>query len=109
MKKNFNVLLSHETKEFIKSLDIKVQKKVVYNIQKSREVNDPKLLKKLTEQIWEFRTRYNKVQVRLLAFWDINKESMIICSHGFIKKTNKIPMREIEKALKFRSKYLSEE
>jgi hypothetical protein len=68
MKKNFNVLMSEEAKVFIKSLDPKVQKKVAYNIQKSREVNDKRLLKKLTNEIWEFRTRYGKLQVRLLAF-----------------------------------------
>ena len=68
MSKNFDVLLSEEAKRFIKSLDIKLQKKVTFNIQKSREVNDSKILKKLTEDIWEFRTRYDKQQIRLLAF-----------------------------------------
>ena len=67
MSKNFDVLLSDEAKSFIKSLDIKLQKKITYNIQKSREVNDPKILKKLTDEIWEFRTRYDKHQFRLLA------------------------------------------
>jgi len=46
MEKNFDVLMSDETKEFIKSLD----PKVAYNIQKSREVKDRKLLKKLTDE-----------------------------------------------------------
>ena len=49
MRQNFDVLLSDEAKAFIKSLDLKVQKKIAYNIQKSREVNDSRLLKKLTE------------------------------------------------------------
>ena len=68
MSKNFEVLLSEEAKEFIKSLDLKLRKKVAYNIQKAREVNDSKVLKKLTDEIWEFRTRYDKQQIRLLAF-----------------------------------------
>lgn len=106
MKKKFNVLISDEAKAFILSLDIKIQKKVVYNIQKSREVNDPKLLKKITKEIWEFRTRYQRTQIRLLAFWDLNKKSYIICSHGFIKKTSKTPKPEIIKAEEFRNKYL---
>ena len=62
MSKNFEVLLSGKAKSFIRSLDIKLQKKVAYNIQKSREVNDTKRLKKLTDEIWEFRTRYDKQQ-----------------------------------------------
>ena len=107
MKKNFEVLLSDEAKAFIKSLDIKLQKKVAYNIQKSREVNDTRLLKKLTDEIWEFRTRFDKQQIRLLAFWDPNIKSLIICTHWFVKKTQKTPKSEINKALDFRKKYLN--
>jgi len=55
MKQNFDVLISEEAKESIKSLDIKIQKKIAYNLQKSREVNDTRLLKKLNDEIWEFR------------------------------------------------------
>lgn len=108
MGKNFDVLLSDEAKRFIKSLDIKLQKKITYNIQKSREVNDVRILKKLTNEIWEFRTRYDKQQIRLLAFWDPNLKSLIICTHGFIKKSQKTPKSEINKALKFRKKYLNQ-
>lgn len=108
MSKNFEVLLSEEAKTFIKSLDIKLQKKVAYNIQKSREVNNPKILKKLTDEIWEFRTRYDKQQIRLLAFWDPNLNSLIVCTHGFVKKTQKTPKSEIEKALKIRKMYLKQ-
>ena len=68
MKKNFDILFSEEAEKFVRSLDAKLQKKVAYNIQKSREVNDPKIVKKLNNDIWEFRTRYDKTQVRLLAF-----------------------------------------
>ena len=106
MSKNFDVLLSEEAKSFVKSLDIKLQKKVTYNIQKSREVNDPKIFKKITNEIWEFKTRYDRQQVRLLAFWDPNIQSMVICTHGFVKKTQKTPKSEISKALKFRKKHL---
>ena len=106
MKKNFDVLLSDEAKTFLKSLDLKVQKKIAYNIQKSREVNDPRILKKLNEEIWEFRTRYQNLQIRLLAFWDPKIKSLIICSHGFIKKSQKVPKGELEKAMKIKNEYL---
>lgn len=107
MKKNFNVLLSEEAEEFIRSLNPKVRKKVIYNIQKARQVNDSKLLKKISDDLWEFRTRYGKTQIRLLAFWDMKQNSLIICSHGFIKKTSKVPKAEISKALRFRNLYLN--
>jgi phage-related protein len=109
MKYNFDVLISDEAKKFIESLDTKLQKKVVYNIQKAREINDPKILKKLTKEIWEFRTRYDKQQIRLLAFWDPNKQSLIICTHGFVKRTQKVPKSEIDRAQKFRTQYLKQE
>lgn len=57
-------------------------------------------LKKLTDDIWEFRTQYQGKQIRLLAFWDKNSKQpkIIICTHGFIKKEWKVPKQEIEKA-----------
>jgi len=106
MRKNFDVLVSEEAKAFIKSLDLKVQKKVAYNLQKAREVSDPKLLKKLNNEIWEFRTNYDKQQVRLLGFWDPTQKAIIICTHGFIKKTQKTPKAEILKAMNFKKRYL---
>jgi len=107
MSKRFEVLFTEKAKKFVRSLDIKLQKKIAYNIQKSREVNDTRLLKKLTGDIWEFRIRYDIQQVRLLAFWDPNIRSLIICTHGFIKKTQKTPKKEIEKALNIRKRYLN--
>ncbi len=61
----------------------------------------------LSDDIWEFRTRFSNKQYRILAFWDRrdSKNTLIICSHGFIKKTNKAPDKEIMKAEKVREKY----
>ena len=98
--------MSDEAKAFILGLDDKLRKKVAYNIQKSRKTNDPRLLKKITNDIWEFRTRFRQTQIRLLAFWDSNKKSFIVSSHGFIKKTSKTPKTEILKAEEFRKHYL---
>jgi len=106
MEKNFEVLISAEAKSFIKSLDIKVQKKIAYNIQKAREINDPKLFKKLNGEIWEFRTNFDKQQIRLLGFWDPTQKAVVICTHGFVKKTQKTPKSQIDKAMNYRTKYL---
>ncbi len=106
MVKYFNVYVSDEAKSFILGLEDNLKKKVAYNIQKARETNDSRLLKKLNNNIWEFRTRYRQTQIRLLAFWDPSRKSFIVCSHGFIKKTKKIPKSEIIKAEEFRKKYL---
>jgi phage-related protein len=49
---------------------------------------------------------YNKIAYRLFAFWDENENSLIIATHGIIKKTNKTPKKEIEKAKQLRAEYL---
>jgi phage-related protein len=45
---------------------------------------------------------------RLFAFWDKkdNKNALIIATHGMIKKSQKKPAHEIDKAQQIRKKYL---
>ncbi len=66
------------------------------------------MFKKLNENIWEFRTKYQNKQIRLFAFWERtkNKDTLVIATHGIIKKTHKTPKKEIEKAEKLRIAYL---
>jgi len=80
---------------------------VIYNIQKAKYSNDPELFKKLRGDIWEFRTFFNKKHYRLLAFWDKTEklETVVISTHGQIKKTDKIPIGDIEKAETLRKLY----
>ena len=106
----FRVEFLEEAKEFLDSLDEKTRNKVVYNIWKARSVNDKELFKKLQDEIWEFRTKYNKAYYRLCAFWEkIDKnDTVVISTHGLIKKTDKIPKSEIERAEKLREKYFNE-
>ena len=96
--------------EFLNNLDQKTRRKVIYNVWKSRDVNDPELFKKLEGNIWEFRTKYLTKQIRLLSFWDKTEksETLVVATHGFIKKTKKTPKSEIEKAEKIREKYFKE-
>jgi len=81
--------------------------KILYNIRKSQVKTDPELFKKLTDDIWEFRTLYQGIQYRLLAFWDktLPKETLVISTHGFIKKRSRVPENEIKKAADIRLKY----
>ena len=81
-----------------------------YNIAKAKFVIDPELFKKLDDtDIWEFRTFYNKVKYRLLAFWDKDNgtNTLVIATHGFIKKTQKTPPKEIAKAEDIRKAYFN--
>jgi len=102
----FKVKFLEEAKKFLDSIDEKPRDKIFYNIWKSQLVRDEELLKKLDDEIWEFRTLYNKTAYRLFAFWDETEKSMIVATHGLIKKTEKIPKNEFEKARQLRNEYL---
>ncbi len=56
-----------------------------------------------TQDIWEFRIKLGSNIYRVLSFWDGNK---IVLTHGFIKKTQKTPVQEIERAEDCRRDYL---
>ena len=66
--------------------------------------------KKLNQLIWEFRTKYNKNNYRLLAFWDKTdkEETLVIATNGFMKKTNKTPKLEIKRAEEIRKEYFEQ-
>jgi phage-related protein len=106
-KQKFRIEFLEEVKLFLDQLDKKSRDKIIYNIWKARNTNDKELFKKLQDEIWEFRTKFNKTYFRLFAFWDkTNKEDTIVIStHGLIKKTDKIPKSEIEKAERLRELY----
>lgn len=96
--------------KFLETLDPKSKKKVIFNVRVAEQTNDPKLFKKLTGNIWEFRTKYLGKQIRLLAFWDRTDkvQTLVIASNGFVKKTQKTPKSEIERAERIREKYFRE-
>jgi phage-related protein len=103
----FQTQFLEEAEKFISELDTKTIKKIFYNIEIAEQTNDPKLFKKLQNDIWEFRIIYAGLQIRLLAFWDKtdNKETLVFATHGFIKKVDKIPKNEIERAFRIKTKY----
>jgi hypothetical protein len=43
----------------------------------------------------------------LLAYWDktTKPDTLVIATHGFIKKVDRVPENEIEKAKRLRKKY----
>jgi phage-related protein len=106
MIKRFETKLLKEAFEFIEKQNRKARKKIVHNIRRTEQQHDPRFFKKLTDNIWEFRTLYAGIQYRLLAFWDKDKsETLVFATHGTVKKTSKIDKKEIDKAVKIRKKY----
>lgn len=110
MDKLFEIIFLDEAFEFLKGLERKHYEKILYNIRKAQTVHDPELFKKLTNDIWEFRTLYHGLQYRLLAFWDKTSvtQTLVVSTHGFIKKRSKVPDHEMQKAIKQRIKYYKE-
>lgn len=107
MDRRFNVLFLGQAIDFLDGLDLKARKKIYYNINKAAFGLDPKLFKKLTDEVWEFRTKYRGVQYQLFAFWDTTEaaNTLVISTHGIIKKTAKISKAEMEKVKQLRSEY----
>lgn len=110
MEKRFEIVFLEEVMTFLRSLEDKHYKKILYNIGKAQIENDPGLFKKLTDDIWEFRTLYQGLQYRLLAFWDKTSatDTLVISTHGFIKKRSDVPKQEIQKAVQSRTKYFED-
>lgn len=104
---NIKVLLMDEASAFIRFLPIKVQRKITFNYRKVEEgVMDKELFKKLEgSNIWEFRTLYDGMCYRLFSFWDTETQTLIIATHGIVKKTGKTPPKEIAKAESLRKQY----
>ena len=101
----FEVEFLEEALEFIKSLSTDEKEEVLPNIKAARTVQNSKLFEKLTKEIWEFRARHNGKQYRILAFWDKTRKSMVLGTHGFIKKTQKVPQQEIKHAEQIMKRY----
>ena len=105
--RKFKTIFLDEAVEFLDSLTEQARDKIFYNIFKVEGgVKSNDLFKKLEgTDIWEFRTLYNGIQYRLFAFWDTENETLVVATHGIIKKVWKVPSKEIAKAEEIRKQY----
>ena len=103
----FKVVFLTEARDFLLEIDEKSRDKIIFNIDKAKIKNDNELFKKLKGEIWKFITLYNKTYFRIFAFWDKTEkiETLVLATHGIVKKTGKTPEKEIEKAENIRSRY----
>ena len=86
---------------------MQARKKVLYNIWRVAEgEKNSELFKKLeNSDIWEFRTLYNGIAYRLFAFWDTESQTLVVATHGIIKKTQKTQKKEISRAEAIMTQY----
>jgi len=95
--------------EFLNSLDMRTQKKFLYVRSMLEEFGfKPKLpfCKYLKEDIYELRFTGNEGGVRVLYFFV--KDNRIIFTNGFLKKTQKTPIKEIRTAVQRKKIFLEE-
>ena len=103
----FKTIFLDEAIEFLDNLTEQAREKIFYNIRKVKGgFKSNELFKKLDgTNIWEFKTLYNGIQYRLFAFWDTEEETLVVATHGIVKKVWKIPSKEIAKAEAIREEY----
>ena len=110
MDKPIRVVLSGETTKFLRRLDEKTRQRFLKNAERVENGGEDNtdIFKKLsgTDGIWEFRFK----DYRVLAFWDKrgDVETLVICSHGFQKKRDKVPRQEIDRAEKAKRAYFDQ-
>ena len=107
LKPKYRIILSEEVDEFLESLPEKAREKILYNANLiALGITDKELFKKLEgTDIWELRTLYAGISYRVLSFWDTRYNALILTTHGFIKKSDRTPRKEIEKAERIRAEY----
>lgn len=103
----FRIVLTDEALEFLNRIPRSAADKMNYNIHRVMAgERNKEIFKKLENtEIWEFRAFYNRIAYRLFAFWDTDEETLVIATHGIIKKTQKTPSKEIAKAEALRKDY----
>lgn len=106
MKPNFDIELLPDAALFIEQLEEKTRDKVLYCLRKVQYINDKELFKKLNDHIWEFRILYDNKSYRLFAFWSKTEKTIVVATHGILKKTQKTPLKEIRKAEEIRKQYI---
>jgi len=111
MEKVIEILLLIQAEEFLDLIEEPVRKKFFVSMRKtkSRIFGDWFQKIKSYNEIFEFRVDNNGKFYRLFAFWDTrgNNQTLIVCTNGLIKKTNKTPKSDIEKAENIKIKYFN--
>lgn len=97
-------------KDFILSLNKKMRAKMLRTISLLAD-NGPDLRepcsKPLSEGIFELRAKVGSDISRVLYFFIVGRR--VILTNGFIKKTQKTPPAELERAKRYRADYLGRE
>ncbi len=94
--------------EFFNELPTEVQEKIeyVFEIIISVDQIPKKFFKHVVDGIYEIRVKRDGNIYRIFSFFDDGK--LVILLHGFQKKSQKLPSKEIKRAKKLRKMYYDE-
>jgi phage-related protein len=85
------------------SKSVKTKIDYVMHIIMTVEIIPKKFFKHVEDGIYEIRIKSGNNIFRVFSFFDEGK--LIILLHGFTKKTQKLPQKEIDRAVKLRRVY----
>ena len=109
MPKPTVAVLTPEARDFLKALEMDIRQEFGVSIRKLQNGETVQNFKKLvnTDGIYEFSVIAPNHTYRLFAFWDTRGavETLIVCTHGLDKKTQKTPPQEIKKAEQMKRKH----
>lgn len=95
MEKPIEVIFLKQAEEFTNTLESTTRKKLFKAVRKTKERVFGQWFTKLksSDGIFEFRIDDSGKFYRLFAFWDNegSEETLVVATHGLIKKTNKTP------------------
>ena len=95
--------------EFYQKQDIKVKGKIQYVFELIKQVDrvPEKFLKHLTgtDGLYEIRVEYQSNIFRIFCCFD--EGQIVILFNGFQKKTQKMPQKEIDKAIRLKKDYFN--
>lgn len=112
---NFEIIFYHASKgdcpvlRYLKSIDDKkLYAKILRDIEllkiSGNLLHEP-YSKSLSHGLFELRTKQGSNISRIIYFFVVGNK--IILTNGFIKKTNKTPKEELNKALKYKDDYIN--
>ena len=91
--------------KFMEQIPSDVKKKIhyVFDVLSTQERISKKFVKYIRNGIYEIRIEYDSNIYRIFFIFD--EDRIIVLFNAFIKKTQKTPQSEIEKAIKIRKDY----
>lgn len=111
MNKEIEIIFLKEAEWYFNQLPEKVKDKFTFSFTKTKLGYKGEWFEKLknTSGLFEFRARDESKFYRIFAFWDGTGEdkTLIVSTHGFDKKSNKTPSKEIEKAEEIKKQYFN--